>query len=166
MKFEVEIFQDPCPENPRTLLNWGEILYSSYRYVLGDKKVESQEIDMKLADPTVIALPVYAYIHSGVMLDTAPFGCQWDGGQSGCIYVSKEVVKEEYGVKRISSRLSNKVEERLKAEVKEYSQYFAGDVWAYRISKDGEEIDSCYGIWDKKEAQRMAMEVFEKVLRT
>lgn len=165
MRYEILVDDDPV--HPRKDWdNLGTILYTSYRYLLGDERVDGDEIKSKMTDPSVIALPVYAYIHSGVMLNTGGFSCQWDSGQSGCIYISKEKVREEFKVKRISPKLHKRVEEILKSEVKLYSQYLEGDIYGYRIFDDqGEEVDSCWGLFGREYAEEAAQEAMQAIAK-
>lgn len=91
-----------------------------------------------------IALPVYSYIHSGVTISTGSFGCPWDSGQSGVIYVSKEKVREDYGVKRISPKLLTNVLEILEGEIETFDQYLTGEVYGFQVEGDVCD-DSCWG---------------------
>ena len=114
------------------------------RYPLCDR--ENISVFENLLGEKAIYLPIYAYIHSGIALNTVGFCCPWDSGQIGYIYVSREQIKREYGKKRVSKKLRTKIEEILKNEVEIYSQYISGEVYGYRIlDLRGNEIDSCFG---------------------
>jgi hypothetical protein len=63
------------------------------------------------------------YEHRAVAVSTKPFSCPWDSGQIGFIFVSKEKLRKEYGVKRITASLVAKAVRILEAEVQEYNQY-------------------------------------------
>lgn len=159
-----EILTDEGPESPREEKDdaFGTILYTSSRYNLGDERVDGEEIDQKLNDTSVIALPVYAYIHGGVTLNTTGYACRFDSGRSGCIYISKEEVRRIFNVKRISPQLHKRVEESLKSEIKVYSQYLNGEVYGYRIFDDNdEEIESCWGFYGLETAKQEAEEVIK-----
>lgn len=141
-----EIVQDFDPINPREHDCLGTILYISSRYCLGDKRVSSEELEEIMNSSENIVLPVYAYIHSGISLNTSGFSCSWDSGQSGCIYVSKTKAREYFGVKRITARVLNKIIEALKSEVDEFNKFINGEVYGYILrDDDGGEIDSCFG---------------------
>ena len=145
----VEIHVDEDPGSPREWDNLGKILYlKSSRYILGDEGVEGEEIQALTERPDVIWLPVFAYIHGGIVLNTEGFHCPWDSGQSGIIYVTAEDVRKEYSCKRISKRIRHKAECVLRSEVEVYSSYVEGDVYGYVIkSEDGEPLDSCWGFY-------------------
>jgi len=159
-----QILTDEGPENPRAEQDstFGTILYTSSRYELGDERVDGEEIQQKMKDSSVIALPVYAYIHGNVALNTTGFSCRFDSGQSGCIFITKEEVRRIFNVKRISPKLYEQVIESLKSEVKVYSQYLAGEVYGYRIFDDqDEEIESCWGFYGMETAEKEAEEAMK-----
>jgi hypothetical protein len=83
-------------------------------------------------DSHYLWLPVYVLEHSGIALNTTGFN-DWDSGMVGVIVVSKEKAREEYGWKRLTKSRIEIVMERLKGEVKEYSQYLEGDVYGFRV---------------------------------
>ena len=142
----LRIKADTCPMNPREdSCHSSVIIYSSHRYLLGDKRVE-QGTEVSTRDN--IVLPVYAYIHSGVALNTTGFSCPWDSGQSGFIYENKAEIRKEFGVKRISPKLRKQVENRMKAEIEVFSKYLNGEVYGFVIEDEqGEEVDSCWGFF-------------------
>lgn len=93
-----------------------------------------------------IVLPVYKYEQSGVCYNTSGFSCPWDSGQNGFIYVSKEDVRKEYSVKRISKKIHDKVIKQLECEVQTFSDAVSGNVWGYEITdENGDDLDSCWG---------------------
>lgn len=138
-----------------------------YKYRLAEK-LECDVYSNKMKDwlqceffKRYIALPIYLYDHSGITINTTGFSCPWDSGQVGYIYVTKEKVRKEYSVKRISSKLEAKVEDILRNEIKTFDHYLTGDVWGYEIEdKDGNHKDSCWGFigdvdYCKSEAESM-----------
>lgn len=80
-----------------------------------------------------IILPLYIYDHSGITISTEPFSCPWDSGQVGYVVVSREVARLEYGVKRITGLVYNRIINTLKSEVKRYDNYLTGNVYGYGI---------------------------------
>jgi hypothetical protein len=158
--YELEILQDESPESPREWDNLGTMICFHRRYNLGDKhnfSVEEAQDMTKGKD--IISLPLYLYDHSGITMSTSPFSCRWDSGCVGFIYVTKEQVRKEYGVKRITKDIVDKVTKVLQGEVKTYDQYLTGDVYGYRISKvevcdkgceHKEEVHSCWGYYGEE----------------
>lgn len=90
-------------------------------------------------------LPVYVYEHSGSAISTTPFGCRWDSGQIGFIYVAdKEKFKKAFGISRINTKKALEVMDSFISEINEIWQ---GDVYGFVIEdvESGECIDSCGG---------------------
>lgn len=118
-----------------------------------------EEYYQKLYDYALL-LPLYLYDHSILRISTNSFigraqHAEWDSGQVGFIYVSKEQVKKEWEWEKISKKREQKLYGILESEVKTYDQYLAGDVYRYSVlGEEGEEIDSCgifYG-YDEEES--------------
>ena len=143
----LEIVIDDDAQNPRTdHYNLGTILYTSSRYALGDKQVSHEKIEAIASDPEMICLPVYAYIHGGIALSCGPFGCSWDSGQCGIIYISKRCAREEFGDKPIDF-----VHNVLKSEIETFAQYLSGEVYGYIVRRgDGDQLDSCFGFYGRE----------------
>lgn len=127
--------------------NLGTIYIADNRYFCGD-----QELDQDSFDPSeyVVCLPVYAYIHSGIVLATKPFDCRWDSGQYGWIVVSRETILKEYN--EITPETIEQAAKVLQCEIETFSQYLANDVYGFEVVElsecDQEEtIDSCWGFY-------------------
>lgn len=165
--YTIQVEQDMYPENPREAWdNFGKMVCSHKRYSLGDVEiskqmpfdecnswVEIEEYITKNFDPAVI-LPLFVYDHSGLSMRTFRHGYHsaWDCGQVGFIYVSKEDVRKEWNVNRISSKLLENVTNLLEGEVEAYSQYLEGDVYVVSLYEgefedegDLEESIDCMG---------------------
>jgi len=131
-------------------------VYLSSRYEFRDacKLAECKEdaIIRKALNDHVVMLPLYLYDHSGITMSTGPFSCPWDSGQVGWIYATKEMIREEYGITRISKQLLKKVEVLLESEVKEYDQYLTGDVWGYDVKLLKRHADAEPGSFDENDA--------------
>lgn len=112
----------------------------------------------------IIALPLYLYDHSGITMRTGPFACQWDSGQVGFIFVTRERYLSECVGKPdgiLTKARREAAYAMLRAEVEEYDQYLTGDVWGYVIEdEDGDHLDSCWGFFGSdyaKEEGRSAL---------
>lgn len=146
----ITIERDPDPINPRRDYDlFGTFAAFHRRYDLGDKEhgLTVEDCQRIGASEDYISLPVYLYDHSGLAVSTSPFGCSWDSGQLGLIFISREQIRKEYGVSRISKKLERKVINILQNEIDIYNQYLQGDVWGYTIEKDSEEKDSSWGFF-------------------
>jgi hypothetical protein len=77
-------------------------------------------------DPAVV-LRVYMFSHGGETFNTTGFSCPWDSGQVGFIFASKESVRKEYSVKRVTKKTMNLVRKVLVAEIEEYDRWIRGE---------------------------------------
>lgn len=96
----------------------------------------------------LVILPLYLYDHSIQSISTASFvgrahHAEWDSGQVGYIYADRDAILKAYGV--VNPDTVQKAAEMLKSETKNYDMYLRGECYGYRLYKDGEEIDSCWG---------------------
>ena len=150
--YEINIKQDP---DPQSCLEWdslGTIATWHRRYNLGHEqpKESPAEFISMLYKNKAIFLPVYMYDHSGITISTSPFSCNWDSGQLGIIYVTREKLDDPdfYHFKPKKRIKVAKVKEYLEQEIKTYDQYLTGQVYGFVIKKDGETIDSCWGFYE------------------
>ena len=177
--YVIKIYQDDDCRSPREDDNLGTMICFHGRYNLGDKHdynsndysgwSEQRRVIEKQENVAVI-LPLYLYDHSGITMSTSPFSCGWDSGQVGWIIVSKEKVRKEYGVKRITKDTLEKVTQCLESEIKTYDQYLTGDVYGYQIYKvdtcdkgcEHEEfVDSCWGFYGDEECMEEAKSILK-----
>lgn len=84
---------------------------------------------------------VYKYEHSGICFNLTGFNCRWDSGIHGFIYMTKEQVRNEYGVKRVSQKLYDRVIETFEKEVKAYSKYINHEYYAVTLKSENDEDD-------------------------
>ena len=167
---------DEEPMSPRSEFdNMGVMVCFHGRYDLGDKTgLNSKDFSswneveeyLKKEKDAVVILPLYLYDHSGLRMKVGSFRgllpqghAEFDSGQVGFIYVSRETVKKEYG--DLSKESIEKATKHLEGEVETYDQYLRGEVYAWHIvrktkcSQCGDEneetIDSCYGYYGDEE---------------
>lgn len=154
--YSIELVSDENPDSPRNWDNLGVMFCAHGRYNLGDKQSSSrEEIDKVQNKKGTLSLPVYLYDHSGLTMSTEPFSCQWDSGQVGIIYATREKILAEYGVKRVSKKIKVDMYRILQNEVKTYSDYLEGNVIGIIVrNPQGEEIDSCYGHYPEHDVKR------------
>ena len=152
---EIKIVIDSDPPNPvKEFDQFGKIICFHDRYNLGHKhnySLDSFQAFLKANEKDIIVLPLYLYDHSGITIRTIPFSCGWDSGQVGYIYATREQILKEYGVKKVTSKIREKVEKLLIAEVDTYDKYLTGEVFGFIIEKNGEMEDDCSGFYDTPE---------------
>ncbi len=100
--------------------------------------------------PDLVILPLYLYDHSALAISTGSFvghavHAEWDSGQVGYIYASREMIAASFG--NTSAESVEKAEKLLTGEVESYDRYLRGECYGYRLFKDGEEIDACWGFF-------------------
>ena len=151
-------YDEGCPGPGDCML--GKIYYLKSRYQLGTTSVSSDEMgetSLKIKEGELIGLPVYAYVHSGVALSTAPFSCGFDSGLSGFIACSHEDAKDWFGKDVPEER----VLEVLRSEVEEFSKFLQGDVYNITIYMDGKEEETIGGFYGFDYAVEEAKEMAE-----
>ena len=152
----LKVYYDNNAENPREWDNLSKMVCFHRRYSLGDEHnyrefdYHSWE-DLKRAiekdNDVAVILPLYMYDHSGITISTTPFSCPWDSGQIGWVYITKEDIRKEYNIKRVTKKYIEKATKILLAEVKIYDDYLRGETYGFVLEKDGEVLDSCWGFY-------------------
>ena len=158
----VRTYYDNYPDNPRNWDNLGTMVCFHKRFDLGDttdyRSVHygawgdlRNDIEEKEGEVTI--LPLFLYEHGGITIRTSPFGCQFDSGQVGFIYVSKDKIENE-----CIDEL--KVIKYLEDEVDTYDKFLRGECFGYKVfkikicslgHKHEEEVESCFGYYDEDE---------------
>jgi hypothetical protein len=157
--YTLKIEQDELLDSPRTWDNIGNMVCFHKRYRLGDNhdydiddydSWDELEKALNREHDIAVALPLYLYDHSGITMNTTGFSCGWDSGQVGFIYVTKEKLRKEFNVKRISKAILQKATDILVGEVSTYDQYLTGDVYWFGVyDESGEMVDSCGGFYGR-----------------
>lgn len=182
--YTISITEDDNPKSPREWDNLGTMICSHRRYDLGDTDhpykhtirrmlsdygyVDMQElIDViQQNEGEIIWLPLYLYDHGNITMytdnnTTYHQHAAWDSGVVGMIYVSKAQVRKEYGWKHITKERANTILGYLRNEVTTYDQYLTGDVYGYEISKDDDELDSCWGFFGEDYCRQEAESIVD-----
>ena len=149
---KLKVEQDDYGFNPRKDQdNLGTIVSWHRRYSLGEEQsnmydYSSAEENMKAnSSKDDVILPLYMYDHSGITISTKPFSCPWDSGQFGFIKVSKKKIRDEYGCKRVTKNVLDKVIRVLNSEVEEYDKYLRGETYFMEIVDQDGEQEECVG---------------------
>lgn len=169
-KWELKIFYDEFTDSPRNWDNLGKIcvskscIYCKNEYEDVDSLTwykESDDLKM-LEGKGYIVLPLSCYDHSAVRIYVGGKCDAWDSSRIGWYIVSKEKVRKEYGVKRISSKFLEKVKRILKSEVETFNHYINGEVYGFTLYYNDEEVDSCGGFYeDDEECNGFIKEMYE-----
>lgn len=125
----------------------------------------------------VIAYPITKYEHSGISLSLGDNRiCRFDSGIIGFIYAEKAKIRKEFGVKRITKDIVEKVAKIFSDELDTQSDYLNGEVFAYSIYRVNTEefekhskyclaasraVESCCGYYGEEYAIDSMKEVLE-----
>ncbi|TBR80909.1 hypothetical protein DU472_04420 [Campylobacter novaezeelandiae] len=117
------------------------------RYDIGEREIDGltsedfeniQEIEDYLNKKGYIWIRVGAYIHSGIALHyegnkPRKYSYGWDWGCAGYAYYTKEQVREIFDVKRISTKLKDKVYKNIEIFIKELKAYLEGSIYTLYV---------------------------------
>lgn len=167
--YTIQVFYDDSPISPREWDNLGTMYCRHSKYNLGDKRIltsfynnngdyadiDSEEsfkdwIKQTEGDIAVI-LPLFLYDHSGITIYTTGDTRYrqheaWDSGQVGWIVVTKDKLKKEYTVKRITKAILKQAETVLRGEIKIYDQFLRDEVYGYNVL-DPEGKETAMSVW-------------------
>ena len=145
---------DEYPINPRELnANLTPMICHCRNYSLGDVKESEQfegftslkELKQALVEyygEMAYIKPLSLYDHSTQTLAIGEPTDMWDSGYVGFIFVTKEQARKEYGVKRITKSILEKIEKLAQAEVEEYNKVWLwGEVYILSLERVFTNID-------------------------
>ena len=151
----IKIVHDEGADNPIDSDDCVKVVAWHRSYDIGtcDNFSSPEEFEEFCKETKVHRLPVYLLDHSGVTVSTAPFGCSWDSGQVGWVFVTDERAKEELRPDDPDAEVPT-YDKALKSVVEEIDTWLTGNVWGYVIYKlchcCGEPrnvVDSCWGFY-------------------
>lgn len=171
----LKIYTDEDPMSPRDWDTLSTMICFHKRYTLGDDHnyvcndySDWEELRKAIEKDNNVAIifPLYMYDHSGITISTSleyPYNDRWDAGQIGWVFVTKEQIRKEYSVKRITLKIIERAKKCIISEVNVYDEYLRGDVYGFVLEKNitcskcehihTEHIDSCFGFYgDLKES--------------
>jgi hypothetical protein len=94
--------------------------------------------------------PVHMYTHSGSTISTSysgQYADRWDSGTMGFAVLTKQDIRKNWGLKRITQHYLDWAIRILESEIETLDHYIRGDVFGYVLKEDGEEIDSYWGFY-------------------
>ena len=175
----LKVYYDDCPFDPREDENLTKMVCFHKRYSLGDEhdyKADDfdswEELEKYLTgehDPLIIK-PLYLFDHGGITISTKSFGCNWDSGQVGFVYVTKQDVRDSFSIKRCGQPIKERVDVLLEGEVETYAKYLTGQVYGYEVSKmvtdeDGDQhekgLERCGSYYDEEQCIFDGMKTLE-----
>ena len=112
----------------------------------------------------IVCKPIYMYDHSGQTISLSPFGCPWDSGCCGYIFVFKDKILNEFE-RATEDNWRDIANEIIQSEIDTYDHYSQGEVYGYCLeeghtvehkdlvtgaiwtSTEYETVDSCCGFY-------------------
>lgn len=182
---------DECPESPRKWDNVATIVSRGGNWDISDegwrmsaeefaeflhKKLDKKCPEIKdLTDINsivncensknyIVCKPIYMYKHDGETISLSPFGCRWDSGCCGYIFVFKDKILKEFP-DASDDNWRDKAEEVIQSEINIYDNYIREEVYGYCLeeghtiehkdlvtgaiwtSTEYETVDSCWGFY-------------------
>lgn len=145
-------------DSPR---EWGclGVIYSNHRRVQPDGLTvfdcptnEDGNLRGDKLDELGVWLPLAYYDHSVFRVFVGePYTDSyrgWDSGNFGVILATKDKIRKEFGCKRITKSIRERVLEALKAEINLLDRYYNGEVYEFTVTDErGECIYSCCGFY-------------------
>jgi len=147
--YTINIEHDDDPTNPREWDNVSVFALSAKSYILSNEaNVPFNQLDSWPEVESYInsmynvfyIKPVYAYIHSGIVLSLEPFNDRFDSGQVGYIFITREVMKREFGLRKRTPNNLAKAKRIIEGELETYNKYLSGDVYEYTIEKPSRKV--------------------------
>lgn len=163
--YDINVYFDYDADSPRELFDGLGTIYSNHKnYSPDNHGIEElmekfgcngikELISTIEKEKKYIYLPIYAYIHSGITINTSGYSDPWDSGFFGIIMVDK--TDDE-----CNGMTDEQIKNCLQTEVEDLDAYYTGQVFRYEvINTVGECIDSLNGIYGDtnyaiEEAQR------------
>ena len=180
-KVQAELIYDQHAANPRECDNLGTILISPDKahwianrdsavdisIHLGKNPFEHwdnirrEQLKLKKSE-IAIAYPITKYEHGSISLSLG-YKSGWDYCVIGFVYVTKETLRKEYGVDRITKSIIERAKNCLQSELDMLTSWLNGECYGWQIKEyaltdDGLEweevdiLDSCWGYFDKEQA--------------
>lgn len=102
-----------------------------------------------------IAYPITKYEHGEISLQLGYKQGGWDYNVSGFVYVTKETLRKEYGVKRITKSIIECAKNHIQDELDTLTRWLNGDCYGWQIKEyaldddglDWEEVDTLDACW-------------------
>jgi hypothetical protein len=152
----VTIEEDNDNTNPCDYDNLGAMICFHSRYNIGhNHKLTPDELKDIIKQKNVISLPIFAYEHGEITINTTGFTYGYDSGQLGRIYTTHEDILKWYKADTITDELIETAKDRLNDEIKWYDDYLNKTYYCYSVQEkvynvecneiDLITVDSCGG---------------------
>ena len=125
------------------------------------ENLRREQLNLKKSD-IAIAYPITKYEHGEIFLQLG-HKSGWDYTVSGFVYVTKETLRKEYGVNRITKSIIECAKNCLQSELDMLTAWLNGECYGWQIKeyaltddgldwKEVDTLDACWGYFDKEQA--------------
>ena len=180
-KAKAELIYDQHATNPRECDNLGTILIAPNKahwvaspddvvdtsIPFGNNPCEHwenlrrEQLNLKKSD-IAIAYPITKHEHGEISLSLG-YKQGWDYTVSGFVYVTKETLRKEYDLRRITKSIILYAKNCLRDELDTLTAWLNGDCYGWQIKeyaltddgldwKEVDTLDACWGYFDKEQA--------------
>ena len=122
------------------------------------ENLRREQLKLKKSE-IAIGCPITKYEHGEIFLQLG-YKSGWDYTVSGFVYVTKETLRKEYGVKRITKSIIEHAKNRLQDELDMLTAWLNGECYGwyvkeYALTDDGldwkevDTLDNCWGYLDR-----------------
>ena len=145
--YTISIEQDRFAVSPDEWSDEGMFLTAEARryFEVKRKGFMSYDIDLDKVSKSYDVFPLFAYIHSGILLslteENYPFNDQWDSGQIGRVFIQKTIAEKKKERQKIAQDLVNN-----------WNDFLSGNVYCYAVEDhEGDIVASCGGFYGDPE---------------
>ncbi len=166
--YEIKISQDTDAEDPIEYMDHLKIVAFHSRYNIGHEHdfSDPEDLDKEIKETRALELPVYMFDHGDISLSTGPFGCPWDSGQVGKVYMERDTILREFGVKRITAKVRDRVYSMMESAISCYSKWISGEFCSFAVTDaEGEFVDGCSGFDDMDYAIKEAKSAIDYIVK-
>lgn len=123
------------------------------------KDILDEYFGVRKKDNGCIYIPIYLYIHSGMVVSLKPFANKWASNIGFIVRINKKEWCDKTGSKRC---MKAQIMKEVEYEVEYLNAILSGEIFGYTISGGEDEFDSCGGFWGDNAFKMMADYIDDK----
>lgn len=103
-------------------------------YEWGPDSLQEIHADIVKTHPGCIIRPLFLMDHGLVGVSLKDYRDKWDSGQVGWVFVSRQMIRDNWGIKRVTKEYIERAEALMASEVEEYSRWLEGCVYTFKVT--------------------------------